>query len=185
MLDFGTATGHDAVRELARGLLGLGRVTPHAEASAAADRALKEGRIGPERQVYLNDLLDLPQPVELHALYHAMDNAARNRGKQDTLAELVVQTSRHEPRLLIVEDVHWAEPLTLEYLARLTQTVATCPAVLVMTSRLEGDPLDHAWRSRIADSPLLTIDLGPLRRDEANALASAYFEAAVSSPGDA
>ena len=176
VLDFGTATGHDAVRELARGLLGLGRVAPHAEASAAANRALKEGRLGPDHQVYLNDLLDLLQPVELRALYDAMDNAARNRGKQDTLAELVVQMSRHEPRLLIVEDVHWAEPLTLDHLTRLTQTVATCPAVLVMTSRLEGDPLDHAWRSRIADSPLLTIDLGPLRRDEANALASAYFE---------
>jgi class 3 adenylate cyclase len=177
VLDFGTATGHDAVRELARGLLGLGRVAPHAEASAVADRALQQGPLGPDYQVYLNDLLDLPQPVELRALYDAMDNTARNRGKQDTLAKLVVQTSRHKPRLLIVEDVHWAEPLTLEHLASLTLTVTTCPAVLVMTSRLESDPLDHAWRSRIAGSPLLTIDLGPLRRDEANALARTYFEA--------
>ena len=177
VLDFGIAAGHDAVRELARGLLGLGRVAPHAEASAAADRALQEGLLAPERQVHLNDLLDLPQPVELRSLYDAMDNAARNRGKQETLAELVVQTSRHKPRLLIVEDVHWADPLTLEHVASLTLAVATCPAILVMTSRLEGDPLDHAWRSRIAGTPLLTIDLGPLRPDEANALANAYFEA--------
>jgi predicted ATPase len=104
---------------------------------------LEEGLLEPDRQVYLNDLLDLRQPVELRALYEAMDNAARTRGKQDALAELVVRTSRQKPRPLIVEDVHWADALTLEYLARLTQTVATCPAVLVMTSRLEGDPLDH------------------------------------------
>ncbi len=46
-----------------------------------------------------------------------------------------------------------------------------------MTSRLEGDPLDAAWRARVGGSPLLTIDLGPLRPDEADALAGAYLDA--------
>ena len=57
-----------------------------------------------------------------------------------------------QPRLLVVEDVHWADPPTLESLATLTQTIAGCPALLVMTSRIEGDPLDHAWRSHTAGS---------------------------------
>jgi class 3 adenylate cyclase/tetratricopeptide (TPR) repeat protein len=177
VLDFGTATGHDAIRELTRGLLGLGKASTAEAVAAAADCALRDRLIEPDRRVHLNDLLDLPQPVELRVIYDAMDNAARNRGKQEALTELIVHTSRLQPRLLIVEDVHWADPLTLEHLAPLAQTVATCPAVLVMTSRLEGDPLDQAWRSLIVGTPLLTIDLGPLRPDEANALASAYFEA--------
>ena len=44
--------------------------------------------------VFLNDLLDLPQPIELRALYDAMDNAARNRGKQRAVARLVERASR-------------------------------------------------------------------------------------------
>ena len=46
-----------------------------------------------------------------------------------------------------------------------------------MTSRIEGDPLDQAWRAAIGGSPLLTIDLGPLRPEEAMALAGAYLDA--------
>ena len=49
-----------------------------------------------------------------------------------------------------------------------------------MTSRIEGDPLDHAWRSSTGGSPLVTLDLGPLRDDEADALAHAYVDASAS-----
>ena len=50
-----------------------------------------------ERRVYLNDLLDVPQPTELRTLYDAMDNAARNRGKRATVAELVTRRAAVVP----------------------------------------------------------------------------------------
>ena len=112
--------------------------------------------------MFLNDLLDLTQPVELKALYDAMDNSSRNQGKRTTVARLVERTSARQLRFLAVEDVHWADRLTVAHLAQLAATVAACPAVLVMTTRSEGDPLDHAWRATAGGSPLLTIDLGPL-----------------------
>ena len=136
----------------------------------AADPALAE------RRVYLNDLLDLPQPTELRALYDAMDNATRSRGMRETVAALVRHASTRLPVLLAIEDVHWADQATLDHLASLADAVAACRAILVMTSRIEGDPLDHAWRTSTGGSPLLTIDLGPLRI-EAAALAEAYLEA--------
>jgi tetratricopeptide (TPR) repeat protein len=106
-----------------------------------------------------------------------MDNATRNRGKRATAASLVEAFSKHQAMLLVVEDVHWADRPTLEHLATLTETVAGCPTLLVMTSRIEGDPLDLAWRSSTAARPLMTIDLGPLRPQEATALAGAYLDA--------
>jgi tetratricopeptide (TPR) repeat protein len=106
-----------------------------------------------------------------------MDNATRNRGKRETVARLVHALSKLQPLLLVVEDVHWADRPTLEHLATLTETVAGCPALLVMTTRIEGDPLDHAWHSSVATSPLMTIDLGPLRPQEATALAGEYLDA--------
>ena len=45
-----------------------------------------------------------------------------------------------------------------------------------MTSRIEGDPIDEAWRGATRGSPLLTIDVGPLRRQEAIALAGSSLE---------
>ncbi|HEX3208733.1 MAG TPA: adenylate/guanylate cyclase domain-containing protein, partial [Geminicoccaceae bacterium] len=177
VLDFGTGAGQDAIGALVRSLLDLSSGTGVEPAQAAAERAQAEALIADERLVYLNDLLDLPQPLELRALYDAMDNARRQHGRRETVAELLRHASARRPRLLLVEDVHWADRPTLEQLASLARTVATAPAILVMTSRVEGDPIDQSWRAMLDGSPLLTIDLGPLRPGEAEALAGAYLEA--------
>jgi class 3 adenylate cyclase/tetratricopeptide (TPR) repeat protein len=179
VLDFGAGTGQDAIRSLVRSLLGLkpGGSSDRTAVQAAAEWAVADGLVAAERRVYLNDLLDLPQPVELRALYDAMDSAARTRGTRETAAELVARASAERPLLLVIEDIHWADRPTLDHLATLTETAAEHPAVLVMTSRVEGDPLDDAWRSHTGHSPLVTIDLGPLRPQEAEILAGAYFMA--------
>ena len=177
VLDFGAGTGQDAIRSIVRSLLGLSSTSDPVTVEAAAERAVADGLTASERRVYLNDLLDLPQPQGLRAVYDAMDNATRNRGKRATVTELVSRASGRTPRLLVVEDLHWADAPTLDHLAGLTAAVAGCPALLIMTSRVEGDPLDDAWRRRVAASPLVTVDVGPLRPQEAEALAGTYLDA--------
>lgn len=44
-----------------------------------------------------------------------------------------------------------------------------------MTSRIEGDPIDQGWRAE-ARTPLVTIDLEPLRTEEALSLAGSLFD---------
>lgn len=175
VLDFGAGTGRDAIRALVRGLLNISISSDTACVRTAAAAALSQGLVEAEQVVFLNDLVNLPQPSELRALYDAMDNASRTRGKRRTLARLVERTSRQQPQLLTIEDLHWADRSTLAHLAELTAAVAECPAVLVMTSRIEGAPLDQALQSRTRGAPLTTIDLGPLQRGEAMALAKALL----------
>jgi hypothetical protein len=55
-----------------------------------------------ERRVYLNDLLNVPQPTGLRTLYNAMDNATRDCGKRATIAEFVTRASGRRPRLLAI-----------------------------------------------------------------------------------
>jgi class 3 adenylate cyclase/tetratricopeptide (TPR) repeat protein len=174
VLDFGMGVGQDAIRSLVRSLLGLSGESTREEIEAAAEKAVEQGLLPAERRVYLNDLLNVPQPTELRTLYDAMDNAARERGNQATVAALAAEASARRPRLLAIEDLHWADRATLDHLANLADTVAQCPALLVMTSRFEGDPLDESWRSRIAGQPIATIDLGPLQPSEAALLAKSY-----------
>ena len=68
------------------------------------------------------------------------------------------------PVLLVIEDLHWADKVTLDHVAALTRAVGTLPVVLALTSRVAGDPLTAAWRASVQGSPLLTIDLGSARR---------------------
>jgi class 3 adenylate cyclase/tetratricopeptide (TPR) repeat protein len=178
VLDFGASTGRDAIRTLVRGLLGIDDRAGVTEAGEAASRAIgAHGLVAEADAVFLNDLLGLPQPDALKALYNAMDNASRNDGKRLTVAKLVEAASARTPRLLVVEDLHWADRLTLTHLARLTATVADCPALLVMTTRNEGDPLDRAWLAGAGASPLFTIDLGPLDPAAARTLAAPFLAA--------
>ncbi|MGI9521007.1 MAG: adenylate/guanylate cyclase domain-containing protein, partial [Hyphomicrobiaceae bacterium] len=174
VLDFGVGNGQDAVRALVRSLLGLRSGSDEAKRAQMAERAFVDDYLHLERRVYLNDLLDLKQPPELHALYEAMDNTARNRGKQDTVAELVQSTSARYPLFLAVEDIHWAGNITRAHLASIAQTVGDCPTLLVMSSRIDGDPIDQTWRAAAGNCPLVTFDLGPLREAEALELAENY-----------
>lgn len=177
VLPFGVAKGQEMILSLVSGLLGIGTGSGEADRRQVTDQALREGLVEPNHGMFLNDLLDLPQPAEQRGLYDAMDNATRNRGKLATLSELLAATGRRQPVLLIVEDVHWADATGLTYLGALTRTVPECPALLVMTSRVDGDQLDRAWRSATGNSPLITIDLGPLRERESMALISRFIDA--------
>ena len=178
VLPFGVGKGQDAIRSLVRSLLGIAPGSGKAVRERAAHDALNDGRLAPDQAVFLNDLLDLPQPTKLRALYDAMDNTTRNAGKQAVVASLVSAASYTHPILAIVEDVHWADAIALAHLSAFTKTVAECPALLVMTSRIEGDRLDQKWRSSTEGSPCTTIDLGPLRKQDAIAFIAKFIDSA-------
>jgi class 3 adenylate cyclase/tetratricopeptide (TPR) repeat protein len=177
VLDFGVGKGQDAVRAVARSLLGIAPGSSKTVRQAAAESAIAEGLVAADQRVFLNDLLDLPQAIEERALFEAMSNAKRNDGKRSVVGELIQASSKRGPVLIAVEDVHWADPLMLTYLAAMAATVADCRALLILTSRIEGDPLDQAWRATAAGCPLMSIDLAPLRKKEALALAGAFIDA--------
>ena len=177
VLDFGVGKGQDAIRALVRSFLAIPPGSGDAARAEAAEKLLADGLLEREQTVYLNDLLDIAQPKELRSLYESMDNATRIQGQRDTIALLLGVLAHRGPVLVIVEDIHWANQLILDHLAALTRALVDCPAILVMTSRIEGDPLDQTWRSSNPETPFMTIDMRPLRRDDAMNMAAEYFDA--------
>ena len=173
VLDF-AGQGEDAAATIVRSLLGLPRGCDEAARAAALERGLERGLGRAKQRVFLNDLLELPQPTALRALYDAMDNETRDQGLRETITELVRGANAHKPLLLAVEDLHWADTATLAQLAAIAAAVTDEPAILVMTTRTDGDPLDQTWRTAAAGAVLTTIDLAPLRAAEAEELAREY-----------
>jgi hypothetical protein len=112
---------------------------------AAAASAVRDGLANSEDIVYLNDLLDVPQSLALHSFYDAMNDAARHQGKRRLLASLVKTLSLRQPRLLVVEDMHWADGPTRDHLATLASAINECPAVLA--KRTSSTPAGAARRA--------------------------------------
>lgn len=175
VLDFGAGKGQEAIPSLVRNLLGIVQGSGKRERGLALDKAESEGLTSSGNRVFLNDLLDLEQPFELRTLYEAMDEDARFEGRCRAVSDLMWQLANINPLLLVMEDLHWADSETLDHLANLTSAATKCPALIVLTSRLEGDPLDSSWRTRAGDSPIVTWDLSPLRLDESQLLVATFI----------
>jgi class 3 adenylate cyclase/tetratricopeptide (TPR) repeat protein len=161
ILDFGAATDHGAAHALARS---LAAASPEAPATLALPEATA-------LQALLGEDLS---PADRTVLA-AMDHAARMRASQNALAGLVRAASRARPLLLVVEDVHWADAATLDALAAVAGVVSEAQVVLLLTSRVDGDPTASGLH---LPGPLMTIDLAPLRRQDARAFAAAIHAAA-------
>jgi class 3 adenylate cyclase/tetratricopeptide (TPR) repeat protein len=177
VLDFGVGKGQDPIRGLLWSLLGVPPPADTKERRRAAERLLADGIVGADASVFLHDLLALPLSGEWRALYDAMNNATRDRGKLALTSTLAANAGRTGPTLLIVEDLHWADRQILAHLAACALAMTDGAGLLVMTSRVEGDLLDAAWRAGCSGTPFATIDLGPLRREEAMNLAGGFIDA--------
>lgn len=169
--DFGTGKHEDVPSTLVRSLLGIGRDHTEDERVRHAEAAVESGRTGANGRVFLYSLLDLPMSKELRSLYDAMDDPVRDQGRQALVIDLIQSACVHCPVLILVEDIHWASQAMLGFLAAIAKGSRDCRVVLMLTSRVEGDPLDWTWRTAIRETPLFTLDLGPLREAEAASLA--------------
>ena len=79
---------------------------------------------------------------------------------------LVAKPARH-PLLLLVEDLHWSDPTTVELLGRIVASAGRLPVLCVLTFRPAFEP---PWTDRRS---ALEIELGPLTSTEVRAMAAA------------
>jgi len=170
VLDFGAGSGRDAVRALIRSIVLAGDAEPSVgNVSPDSIGALVDaGQIGADHAIFLYDLLNVPPPIELRALYDAMDTGTRSRGVWTTITQLVASAARANALLIVIEDLHWSDASVLARISAVAEATSDCPLLLVLTSRNIGDPMARGWKP---GGPILTIDLAPLHHEEALALA--------------
>jgi tetratricopeptide (TPR) repeat protein len=108
-------------------------------------------------------LLSVPLPAERYA---ALTLTPQQQKQQtlDTLGAWLAVEAERQPVLVAWEDLHWADPTTLEYLGLLVEQAPTVPMLHVLTYRPEFSP---PWPQRSHITPLV---LNRLERPQVEAL---------------
>jgi predicted ATPase/class 3 adenylate cyclase/ribosomal protein L40E len=128
-----------AVTELLRQFLAW-----HGDESADAqlaqlESALELARLQPAETVpLLAPLLNLPLPARYPSL--TISPEQQRRRLLATLVEWVLGSARAQPLVIATEDLHWADPSTLELIRLLVEQCQTARLLLLYTARSEFRP---------------------------------------------
>ena len=169
--DAGAESWRATLGQLARSLFGM---APEEMGAAAIDDGMAELQLPPESAIFYRALTGARMTSDQLSLYAAMSHAVRDEGCAQALQLLVNRRAQTEPLLLAVEDVHWGDAYLFEALGALLALTRAAPAVWVLTSRIENDPLEASLRVHLFDLPLTVFDLAPLAAREALALAAQF-----------
>jgi predicted ATPase len=111
----------------------------------------------------LAGLLSVPLPAERYAPLTVTPQQQKQQ-TLDTLVAWLAAAAERQPVLVLWEDMHWADPTTLEVLGLVIEQAPTVPMLHVLTSRPEFSP---PWPPRSHITPLV---LTRLERPQVEAL---------------
>jgi class 3 adenylate cyclase len=156
------AAGFLPLQPLLRTLLLLEQATPP-DAARARIEVLLAGLPPAARDAdALAAVLDLPA----EAAWRAAEPTTRRRRMIAIATAVLARLADAGPALLVVDDLHWADPETLAVLEQLADQVASLPLLLVLGFRPE---LDHTV---LRHALLRVLPLGPLPPEDAGELAA-------------
>ena len=158
-----STTLYPVIRFLER-FIGLDRADPvERQLAMIRDVAVAANLVVSDAVPLLADLLAIEGRVpDARSTLSARDARTATLHVLETL--LVADPARH-PLLLVVEDVHWADPTTVELLGRIIVNLSRIPVMCVLTFRPEFTP---PWTGRAP----IELPLGPLSSEGVRALAA-------------
>ena len=129
---------HPIVELVERGLGFIDGDQPAERMRRLEDGLRLVGRTAAEPLALLASFLSLPQ--ESAAALAGLSPEARRRRTLDGLVEWVVALSEREPLVILVEDLHWCDPSSLELLNRIVERTAAARILTLVTYRPELSP---------------------------------------------
>ena len=149
-LAYGSATPYLPVRDLLRQLWTLPDAAPAPTITATIHQRLREARVASEAEVLLLlQLLDVPMDL---APLAALSPEMRKARTFALLRHLLRHASQRQPLLLAVENLHWSDPTSEEWLASLVEQLGDMPVLLLVTYRPGYQPpwLRHSAATQMA-----------------------------------
>ncbi len=119
----------------------------------ALEQSLARTGLSPaEATPLIAEMLGLPQPENYPPLSLAPEE--RRRRLLAVLAQWTLGAAQHQPLVLVMEDLHWMDPSTMELIQILAEQLATARLLLVCTARPE---FKAAWPAR-GHHTLITVN---------------------------
>jgi DNA-binding SARP family transcriptional activator/class 3 adenylate cyclase len=174
VLDFGQVKARRPLAALFASLLGVSADAGPAERGRAVIEAIESGRLPADSVLQASSLVGAPLSADLASIERNVDPQALEHGRMAIVRRLIESACEQAPLLLVIEDLHYAGSEEAARLGELAASVVAQPALLVLSTRPDEDPIDAAWRARARGCPLTTLDLAPLTDEESRELAASY-----------
>ncbi len=148
-LSYGITTPYHLVTDVARSLLGLPRTLGTVELRAAVQERLEvlfRGDKAAYEQLYpyIAHLLSLPlEPRTAEALFN-VDAGTLQKQYGIAITTAFRTLGAVAPTIIVLEDLHWADPQSVELLARLLPLATELPLLICLVLRPE--PASPGWR---------------------------------------
>ncbi|MBV9257457.1 MAG: AAA family ATPase, partial [Ktedonobacteraceae bacterium] len=121
----------------------------------------------------------LPELVSGSALPFSPENPEQEKRRLfAVMTNLLIHLARQQPVLLVIEDLHWSDDTSLDFLHALARRSSTEPLLLLITYRSdEARSSLRSWLAQLDRERLAQeIPLVPLSRNEVDAMLTAIFE---------
>jgi class 3 adenylate cyclase/tetratricopeptide (TPR) repeat protein len=153
-LSFGRATAFHPLIDLLKRWVGIDERDADDVAVAKVERAV--AAIGDDVRAaapYLRYLLSLG-PAD--AAITALDPRERRGGIFEALRRMILRAAEQRPQIVVIEDLHWLDRATEEFLAVLADSVPASPVLVIFTYRPGyAQPFgERTYHTRIVPAPL-------------------------------
>ena len=182
-LSYGQALSFWAITQLIKSDLGLSDADPEARIRSGLRRRLSAlfGEHDAEVLPYLAHLLGVRPAGEMAERVRVLDGETLKRQTLISIAEYFGAVAKAHPTVMVLEDMHWADPSTLEAVQTLLPLTDRVPLMILMLMRLERD--HGSWRLKLKAETNFAhryseITLDPLSPEGANQLVNNLLEVA-------
>jgi class 3 adenylate cyclase len=181
-LSYGQNIPYHLLSDLLQSILGAGGADNKAEQSEAL-QALLNDVVGPEGAAevfrYLGNLLSLPLDAEAEARIKMLEPQALQNQYLASLRQLLRALAQRQPLVLVLDDIHWADPSSTDLLTKLLTLTSEAPILLCLVTRPDRD--SHGWKLVAAareklGAGLTEINLNPLTEADSQQLVSNLLE---------
>ncbi|OGN86637.1 MAG: hypothetical protein A2X23_00320 [Chloroflexi bacterium GWC2_73_18] len=179
-VSYGRQLPYHLVLDLVRACLGIPFSAEEAEARSILEDRLRAllGEGWTDAYPYLSHLLSLPVEGELGERTKIDPETMQGRYIA-SIHQLLRALSAEAPLVVVCEDVHWADPASVEVMSQLLPLASQLPVLFIAAARTETDV--PGWRlvahaREVFGSALTEIQLGPLEAEESRSLVSNLLE---------
>jgi len=180
-LSYGASMAHHLSADILRGLIGAAAGASEEETHAALKSAMENLFAADLRDVYpfLGHLLGVKLEEDMAARVKYLDGPALQQKYVAAYKRFLRACAQAAPLIIVCEDIHWADPSSVELLTQVTPIVAEAPIVFAFITRPDKDA--PGWKlitqaREIAGAGMTELHLAPLSDKDSQELVSNLLE---------